>query len=179
LEPVASADLMVYRSPTVWPRAFFTASPIRVRGLDELLARIRNGDGRPFAALTSEAAAAEPGLAAPGSDRSDSDGPVPAFGYRLTEDSTAFSIRAARPGLAVLTEANWPGYPHAQLDGRPVRSLLVNQAFIGIYIPTAGEHRLVVRYRPRGFLLFEWIGAAGGLAALAALAMAWRQNTAI
>jgi hypothetical protein len=152
LKLVQTGDLDVYESPTVWPRAFFT-DRISVYGqAADLVGRILKGDGRPFAALQASELAGNPGLA---SLRGDLPGRtvVAATGYRLTENSTSFSIEAPGRGVVVLTEAWWPGYPHAQLDGREVPLVRVNHAFEGILVGSAGSHRVSVVYRPRHFRL--------------------------
>jgi uncharacterized membrane protein YfhO len=69
----------------------------------------------------------------------------------------------------VLAEA-WDAGWRAQLDGRRARLLRLNHAETGLRLPS-GTHRVVLRYRPRGF------SAALALAALGALGMgavAWR-----
>jgi hypothetical protein len=82
-------------------------------------------------------------------------------------------VRAEGPGVLVLAEA-WDAGWHARLDGRPVRLLRVNHAETGLALPP-GNHRVVLRYRARGF------SAGLALAALGALALglvAWRARGA-
>jgi hypothetical protein len=165
LRLVQTGDLDVYESPTAWPRAFFTDRLARYDQPAELADQIRRGDGRPFAAIQSPdlVAAPEVGrLSANVRTRA----VVPASAYRLTEDSTAFTVEAPGPGLAVLNETGWAGYGAAQVDGQPTPVIRVNHAFAGVFLATAGSHRIVVTYRPRRWPLL--LGLSGG----AALALA-------
>ncbi len=159
LRLVRTGDLDVYESRTAWPRAFFTDRLAAYAAAPQLMGLIQGGDGRPFAAAQAPEIASSPALAALPSNRAGRS-VVPATAYELTGNSTAFSVAATGPGLAVLSEVWWPGYPHAELDGQPVRLVRVNHAFQGIPIPSAGLHRVVVRYRPRGFYLMLGISAA-------------------
>ena len=146
LRSAFNGDLEVEESPTVWPRAFFTDRVAGYRDSADLVGLVGAGDGRPFAAVP----AAEIGLSAEYS-RMDADlagrTVVPASGYHLTEDTTSFSVHAPGPGMVILSEVFWPGYPHAELNGNPVTINRVNGAFQGVLIPSAGDYRLVIRYR--------------------------------
>ena len=51
LTPVLSADMEVFESPTYWPRAFFTDGVILCDDAAQFCSRVREGDGRPLAAL--------------------------------------------------------------------------------------------------------------------------------
>lgn len=175
---VASADLDVYESPTAWPRAFFTSRVFACPTADALVRRLHGADRGPFAALGPKALAAGPAWLRRLAARPGAANAAPAFGYRLKENSTAFSIRAAGPGLAVLMETNWPGYPHAALDGRPVPTLTVNSCFSGVAIASAGLHRIVVEYRPRRFRALEGVAALSLLAAIGLCAAAARTRRA-
>lgn len=150
LKLVRTGDLDLYESPTAWPRAFFTDRLERVRNLDGLMRRIADGDGRPFAALVGpEDGGAWTGLRerAAASNRSIV---VPARDYRLTENATSFSIDAPRPGLAVLAEAEWPGYTRAALDGKPAPTRRVDALYTAVAVP-AGVHRIAVWRSPPAF----------------------------
>jgi hypothetical protein len=160
LRLVRAGDLDVYESPTVWPRAFFTDRLAVYGSARELADRIDRGDGRPLAAIQDSELPANPGFAALPRDLAGRT-VAPASGYRLTENTTSFTIDASGPGVAVLTEAWWPGYPHATLDGRQVPVVRVNHAFEGILIGTPGRHTVRVSYRPRHFLLLQEGSAAG------------------
>jgi uncharacterized membrane protein YfhO len=93
---------------------------------------------------------------------------IPASDYRLTEDSTSFSVVAPAAGIVVLQEAYWPGYPHGWVDGRPAAVLRINHAFEGILVGP-GHHRITVEYRPRRF---DWMMAAAA-ASIAVLTLVY------
>jgi len=155
-----TGDLDVYESPTAWPRAFFTDRLAIYEKPGELMQRILHGDGRPFAAVQAFELAANPGLALIPRDLSGR-AVVPADHYRLTENTTSFFIQAPGPGLVVLTEAWWPHYAHAEIDGRKAAVLRLNHAFEGLVIDTAGPHQVSVSYRARQFPLMLGLSAAG------------------
>jgi hypothetical protein len=73
---------------------------------------------------------------------------VPATDYRLTPNSTTFSIDAPREGVAVLGEAFLEGSFIATLNGRAVDWFRVNHAFKGVLIPEAGKYVITFTYRP-------------------------------
>jgi hypothetical protein len=142
------ADLDVYESPTAWPRAFFTDRIASYEHLPELVTRITAAGGRPFAAAQRPDLAATPALAAlPGDiDRRQV---APATDYRLTENTTSFTVRATGPGVIVLNEVFWPRDFRAEVNGRPQPVLRLNHAFKGVTVDAAGEYRVRFRYWPR------------------------------
>jgi len=76
-------------------------------------------------------------------------------------------VRAAGPGLLVLSEGYDPGF-RARVDGRAARVLRVNADRIGIVLEE-GTHRVVLTHRARGLLaglVLAALGAAGLAAAL-------------
>jgi hypothetical protein len=166
-----AADLNVYESPTAWPRAFFSDRLLVYQRPEQLMAEIARGDGRPFAAVQASETAAPLGLAAISRGLAGRKVAV-AYDYRLTSHTTSFEVRASGPGMVVLAESWWPGYPHATVDGRETRVLRVNHVFQGVLIERAGTHRLVFDYRPRHFSRMLWLAAAG----LAGLAVSFAGN---
>jgi hypothetical protein len=78
----------------------------------------------------------------------------------------ALRTRSDAAGYVVLADAWFPGWD-AELDGAPVPVLRANLAFRAVAVP-AGEHELVLRYRPRplrtGFALAALALAAGAAA---------------
>jgi uncharacterized membrane protein YhaH (DUF805 family) len=170
LTQVKSADLDVYESSTVWPRAFFTDRLGVYKIPGELIQQILKGDGRAFAAVQLSDLAANPQL---GTFLKDGAGRVvvPAENYRLTENTTSFDIRAPGQGIVVLTETLWPGYSSLELDGQEAKPIRINHAFQGVVITAAGTHTLKFSYCPPcfgftvklavlGFLLFFGSGLA-------------------
>lgn len=170
LTPVKMADLDVYRSETVWPRAFFTdrlATYGEVRDFAEL---VINGDGQPFAATQVTETDRPSYVRSTLGDRR----VVPAVEYALTPNTTRFVIDAPTAGVAVLTEAWQSRNFQASLNGKAVPYLRVNHAFKGIAIPTSGRHVVEFAYAPRRFnLALSLAGIGLGLVLLGA-AKVWQ-----
>ncbi len=152
-------DLETYESPTVWPRAFYTNRVAVYKKPADLVQLVLKGDGRPFAAIQyGDQEGSVPGGEA---DQLGDRAVVPASGYALTEGTTSFTFHATGPGIGVLSEAYWPGYSHAEVDGVPARVLRINHAFQGIVFEKAGDYAVKFSYRPRWFGLSESLAAAG------------------
>lgn len=170
LAPVMQADLCVLRSNTAWPRAFFANRVLRYSSLPELVALIRQSNGRPFAAVQE----GDPGalLAGPGEEA----GPVviPAEDYRLGPNSTSFRVRTTGPGMIVLQECWMKDGFRATLDGRPAACLRVNHAFKGIRADAPGLHDVVFSYRPRCFTLALGLHVAGWFLVAGGCVWRWR-----
>jgi Bacterial membrane protein YfhO len=64
-------------------------------------------------------------------------------------DFGTIELRAQGPGLLVIAEGWDPGWS-AMVDDRPVLRFRVNHDQIGVVL-AVGTHRIVMRYRPRGF----------------------------
>jgi hypothetical protein len=157
LSPVHYGDLDVYRSETVWPRAFFTDRLIPYASAKDFAQLISGGDARPFAAMLADDPAFRRELSSSLSERTI----TPARNYRLTTNTTAFDIDAAGPGIVVLTEAWLPHDFRVTLNGERVNYLRVNHAFKGVAITRSGRHRLEFTYRPKRFTLALSLSALG------------------
>ena len=152
LKLVKSADLDVFESPSAWPRAFFTD---RVAGYDEpadFVAQIRSGDGRPFAALQNPDFATHAALTQLKGDLP-TRSVAAATHYQLTENSTAFDVRATGPGVIVLSEALWPDDFRVEVNGRKRPVLRLNHAFKGVAVDAAGDYHVTFSYWPKNFSL--------------------------
>jgi hypothetical protein len=145
LTPVKMGDLDVYRSETAWPRAFFTDRVVMYSKVEELATLVKQGDGRPFAAV--QRGDAEPNLPSELNGRS----VVPALHYRLTHNTTSFDVNASGPGVVVLEEAWLRKDFHARVDGKRVPYVRFNHAFKGVAIESAGVHHVEFEYWPRRF----------------------------
>jgi hypothetical protein len=158
LKFVCTLDLDIYASPTAWPRAFFTNQLAECASLDNFVALLGAADGRPFAADVPKIAADVP-PAKP--DALEGRTIISAGEYRLTGNSTAFTINAPTPGIAVLGESYEPGNWRVTLDGRPVDCFRVNYAFMGVALSEPGIHKLRFVYWPRVLTPALWIALAG------------------
>lgn len=169
LEVVTLADLDVYRSHEVWPRAFWVSGVARHEAVSDLAKRVLQG-GPPFASV----ARAE---ASPDWPESTSTIPVPARNYRLTSNLTAFSVTAPDRGMVVLHEAWVPDDFIATVNGLPTRLIRVNHAFKGVWVPAAGEYRVEIRYAPSRLRLAFAASAVGALGLLIlVLSSLWRRS---
>ena len=165
--PQSGADqLVVMERPTAWPRAFFVDGVERHDSLAALGERIRAATG-PFASVASAEVQAV-------SQLPDSASAVtPADSYRLTPNTTTFSVRTTGPGLAVLSEAFVESDFQATLNGQPTSYLPVNHALKGVVVPGAGDWTIAFTYRPRLWQL-SWTVAGAGAVMLVGLVMAGR-----
>ncbi len=157
---VKPADLDVYTSPTAWPRAFFTDTVASYGQLGDLVRWFRDSAGRPLAAFEAGDTVARTAVEKLPRDLA-ARTHFPASAYRLTANSTSFNVRANGPGVAVLTEAFWPGDFRAELNGRAVPVLRLNHAFKGVLIDSAGDHRVTFTYRPRFWPRYVTLCALG------------------
>jgi hypothetical protein len=157
-----SADMDVYESKSAWPRAFFTDSVAVYNDAAQYLSWVKAGDGRPFAGIQHDdwvALSPVPRVSGDISTRKVS----PAENYRLTGNTTSFTVSATGPGFVVLTEAYEKDNFRATLNGRAVPYIRINHAFKGIYLDSAGTYEVRFAYWPRGFsgtLVLSAIGLA-------------------
>ncbi|HEV8336991.1 MAG TPA: hypothetical protein VGR67_11275 [Candidatus Polarisedimenticolia bacterium] len=152
-----NVPLRFYRTRDPLPRAFLVARARPERG--KALEALTRDDFDPRAEAYVEgirSARGDPGAA--GSARVVVDAP----------ERLVVEVSAARPGWLIVTDNFYPGWI-AQRDGTSLPIRRGNFLFRAVEVP-AGESRIVLRYRPRSFLL----GAAGSLIALGAgLGWAW------
>jgi hypothetical protein len=155
------SDLDVYESKTAWPRAFFTDRLATYEHTPELMALIKNANGRPLAAAQRPEVTASPALARLAGDLA-SRTVTPATAYRLTNNTTSFSVRASGPGAIMLAEVLWPRDFQVEVNGQRGRVIRLNHAFKGVLVDAAGEYRVTFRYWPRNLtrnLLLAGLGA--------------------
>lgn len=139
---VHTSDLNVWQRESVWPRAFFVNQIVEVRQPEDILTALKDKSHTPFAAVESQFI--PPGVR-------NNDAPyrvVPAGEYRLTNNSTRFSVEASGPGLIVLGETYYPGDFVAEVNGEKVDYVRVNEAFKGIWVNKAGKYEVNFTYRP-------------------------------
>jgi hypothetical protein len=159
---LGSFDLDVVESSTAWPRAFYTDTVAAYEHVPEFVRLVKEGDGRPFAAMFAPERAPLPLPARDFSARQI----VPARNYRLTQNATRFEVDASGPGMAVLGEAWVQGDLEAFVDGQPADPLRVNHAFRGVYLPKAGHYVVEFRYSPAMMAPALWLALLGFLGAL-------------
>jgi hypothetical protein len=163
LKLIGTRDLDVYESPTVWPRAFFTDTISRYESVGDFTRLVAKSDRRPLAAVQG-------GERIPASLPTDlaARQVIPAGGYRLTGNTTTFTVDAPAAGVAVLSDAYEAGNFRVSVNGAPASYFRVNHAFCGVPISQPGKYTIRFEYWPRRLTLSLWLSAAG----LALLAVA-------
>lgn len=151
------ADLAVWRSETAWPRAFFTNRVATYRDAADFAALVRANPARPLAAVQAGEKNLPPFPPGDPSGRT----VVPASSYRLTNNTTSFTVQAPAPGVIVLGEAWLKGEFTATVNGRPAPLFRVNHAFKGLAVPQGGAYEVTIRYRPHRFNLSLGLSGLG------------------
>jgi hypothetical protein len=178
LKKVGSFDLDVYESAKVWPRAFFTDRLMTYQPESGFIHLLKEGDGRPFAAMSEIEAQQAVALrtligeasAAPTRQI------IPASDYALTTNTTSFKINAPGPGVVVLTEPYVEGEFRLRVNGQPADYFRLNSAFRGVFMPAAGEYQISYAYWPRHFTISLWVSGIGLASFLLWMATAFRRS---
>lgn len=172
---VATLDLAVFRSSTVWPRAFFVDAVGRYREAADFAKLVARADGEPLAAIQDRDLSQLPEVARLPLNGGPSK-VAAARNFTLTTNRTSFEVTATGPGVAVLLESWLSGDFRATVNGQRVQYFRINHAFKGVYLPSAGTYRISFEYWPRHLTLSLWL-AAGTLGLYVAfLGWAWRSN---
>lgn len=142
LPRVLDLDMMAWERKSAWPRAFFVDQLASYQDTDELVTFFHGAMGVPLVAVVGNTSIP------PAADRS----VVSGYSYRITENSTSFSINAPSAGVVALSEVNIPGDIHATVNGKSVEVITVNHVFRGLKLPKAGSYEIKFYYRPRLWL---------------------------
>jgi hypothetical protein len=169
---VAYADerVQIVESATARPKAEFVTAVRPLPNQAAVLTSLRRNPARIDGPPLVEAADGPWSLPRSGSPPTDTN--LQMLEYRPNRVSIAF--QASAPGLLVLKDAYAPGW-QALLDGAPTPVVRVNGMVRGVRVPHAGNHHVVLEYRPDGFRLgtiVSFVCLVGGSAILAALAFA-------
>ena len=170
LKFLLSSYMDAYESATAWPRAFFSDSAAVYNDAAQYCSWIKAGDGRPFVGIQHSDWIRLTPLPRVSGDLNARKINA-AEDYRLTTNTTSFTVSATGPGFIVLSEAYEPGNFRVTVNGKESPYLRVNHAFKGVYVDAAGTYRVEFAYWPRGLSTTLALFAAGvGLTALALLA---------
>ena len=172
-QSLGMADLQVISSPGAWPRAFFTDSLARYRTTEEFVRLVAGGDGRPFAAVAENEPAAPRLRTAPAERQV-----VPATSYRLTSNSTEFTIEAPGPGVALLGETFEANCFRVSVNGQPAECFRANHLFKAIALPRAGRYVIRFTYEPAVWRIALAMSGAGTVLALIALIVSMSRRSA-
>jgi hypothetical protein len=171
LRPIAQHDLDLYESAEAWPRAFFTDHLLTYDTPEQFVDRVKRGDGRPFAAVQGPHPAA-------GSETQPNRQVVAARDYRLTPNTTEFTLTAPGPGVAVLGESFEEGNFRVTVNGAPAAYFRVDHIFKGVLLTAAGDYRIRFTYWPRLLTPALATSAVGALLIIAASAVLLRRRGA-
>jgi hypothetical protein len=165
-------DLDVYQSDTVWPRAFFTNGLSVYKSPSEFVRMLLHGDGRPFAAVEDVEIVQDRSL-------KNFVGVQPheviaATNYKLTNNTTTFTVTAPGSGVIVLAEAYSKGDFRVTVNGKPANYFRINHVFKGIQVDGPGTYIVAFAYWPQYFSLLLFMSCAGLLILIAWLFYARR-----
>jgi hypothetical protein len=160
-EPLPQMDLQVYDNRTVWPRAFFVDKVFAYNDAREFIGMIGRSNSLPLAAVQANDPIAlsitRPFLG----QLNDARQVVPARNFRLTNNTTSFTIDAPGPGTVVLTESYVPSDFDTRINGTVTDYFRVNHAFRGVKIPAAGTYVISFSYWPHYFTATLWMAVVG------------------
>jgi hypothetical protein len=151
---ILSGDVKIYENLDALPRAFLVfqwqaaGSPaaaveaMRAEGFDPRREAVVVGDDAPQA-ITSIG-----------------QGSVTIMEY--SPESVTLRVETDSGGLLVLTDANYPGW-EAKVDGESAALWTVDGLFRGVFVP-AGEHEIVMAFRPESFQRGAFLSGLGILA---------------
>jgi hypothetical protein len=139
--------MAIFDNPAALPRAFVPRRLRRVADAHERLDELARASDFAQTAWVSE-----PGIP------DERNGEATLF-LRSVGPDLVVEARAARPTLIATSIPDWPGWT-AREGGRPLPTVTVNHAFVGVRVP-AGEHTVRLAYRPRSWSLGLGACAAG------------------
>lgn len=174
LTTAASLDLEVYKNNSAWPRAFFVDEIRTYDTVGQFIEMIRAAPDRPLAAVQKGNNSVDPVQLAAGTEGGRL--VTPARNYRLTNNTTTFTVDAQAPGVVVLTEAYLADDFIARVNGVRSEYFRVNHAFKGVRIPAAGTYVISFSYWPKHFTVSLWMAAAGTMLLAGWLVLVYRQN---
>jgi Bacterial membrane protein YfhO len=87
------------------------------------------------------------------------------------DDTLAIRARSTGPALLTISRTYHPSW-QAEIDGVPVQVLRANHALMAVPLNRGGEHRVLLRYRPRIVSLAATVTAATVALVLLASAVA-------
>jgi hypothetical protein len=146
----------VYENRNAFPRVFVPSAVVVTRDLEAALSVAAHNPPDPRTTALVEALSASPGLAA---------GSGTVSWRRVSPGRIEVAARMQQAGLVVISEAFDPGW-RASVDGRMVSLYPCDIALMAAPLP-AGDHRLTLSYKPRGWTLALATSLLGLLVAVA------------
>jgi hypothetical protein len=87
------------------------------------------------------------------------------------DDTLAVRVHSTGPALLAISRTYHPSW-QAEIDGVPVPVVRANHALMAVPLTRAGDHRVILRYRPRIVYVAAGISAATWIMVLLASALA-------
>jgi len=167
--PGERIGVKLYALADAQSRAFVARRVVAARDARDALERFVAGDGGTHAGLALVEAGALPAAAFTAPSAAGERDATRAQIVSDTPHALEIAVTSTAPALLVVNDTMLAGWS-ATLDGAPVPIVEVNGLVRGVWLPSAGTHRVTMRYLPPGLAL----GAVVSLAALAvALATMW------
>lgn len=143
--------IYAYARDGAWPRAFYTDRLGLYDNVQALADRISTGDGEPFVAMSSADVEANPVLSQLA--QHPPAGPqaiVAARDYRLTNNTTSFTIDVPAAGIVYLGETGSPDNFVVEVNGERTSHVMANHAFKAVIVDGPGTYQISFRYWPAG-----------------------------
>ena len=152
----AASGLKVWENPGAFPRAWTSHDVFHVSNADDGRAIISGHlDELRSKAFTFEKTVPLPRCA--GSDTVDI--------KKYAGEKVTLTANMACEGMVILSDTFFPGWK-ASVDGKPTEIHEVNLAMRGVVVP-AGQHEIVMKYRPASVYLGAFLTFTGWLSAIA------------
>ena len=164
---VYDEEVKIYRNNHAFPRAFVVHQAEVVSGVEEAIARMKEGQFNPAQTAVIEGDLQPARLAALTEGRAAGGSSVEFTEHR--DNEVKLRVETERPGLLVLSDTYYPGW-QAYVDGEKTPIYPTDAALRSVYLE-AGEHEVRFVYSPGTFKLGTAISGLS-LLALAAFA-AW------
>jgi hypothetical protein len=151
------SDFLVLENLEAWPRAFFTDKISTNSSTEMFVNQLLANSKQPFVSLSPDEIKNQSGLQP--LENTKSAVIVPATGYELLPNSTAFDIHAPSAGVVFLAEGQARDFM-VKVNGETKEVLNANRAFKALYLDKSGDYHIKFTYRPRYWRLacmFFWI----------------------
>ncbi len=161
---IFSGDVKIYENLDALPRAFLVHDWQAAGDTAAAVAAMRGDDFEPGlqAVVIGESVPLPPA-----SGR----GSVAITDYR--PEAVTLRVEADAESLLILTDSFYPGW-EAAIDGVPAPVWPVDGLFRGVFVP-AGEHEIVMSFRPEGYRRGVLLSVVGILALLAVGILVYRR----
>jgi hypothetical protein len=151
--------LHVWENPQALPRAFFARRAVPVASASEAIAAMRAAPDLRDTVWLEQPGAGQlgvPSVLPAGTDSGE------LLGFELLPNDVSIAYRAPGPGILVLSDSYSPGWT-ATVNQQPASIFRVDAALRGVQLPSAGDYRISMRYRPPHWNTILLLVALGAL----------------